>query len=175
MTPGFLRLVLVLAVVCVLAALVLGMRRGWRSRAARQAWIPRPADAPHLADPAAGPFAVQYVATTMTGDWLDRVVVHGMGHRGRAVAAVHEQGVLVQRTGEPDLFIPAVDISSVRLDRGLAQRVFEAGGLVVISWRLGPASLDTGLRGDDAQSHLGLAQAVGELASGAGSAAGGNR
>lgn len=173
MTPGLVRLLLVLGVLCVIALLVLGMLRGWRARGRRQDWIPQPGEPPRLGEPVAGPFPVQYVATTLAGDWLDRVVVHGLGRRGRGTASVHESGVLVERVGEGTLFIPAQGISEVRLDRGLAQRVFEAGGLVVITWQLGPAVLDTGLRGDDAASHLGLARAVGELASSAGATTGG--
>jgi hypothetical protein len=45
--------------------------------------------------------------------------------------------------------IPAADLLGVRRDRGIAQKVREPDGIVVISWRLGAVELDTGIRPDD--------------------------
>lgn len=149
----------------VLAVIVLGllqMRRGWLARQGRQSHLPAPVAAPEgLGMPA--PVHGLYVATTMAGDLLDRVVVHGLGNRGRAALVVAGAGVLLQRTGEPQLWIPRNDLVSVRLGSGQAQKAVEAGGLILITWRLGDQRVETGFRADDAEQHIATASALSAL------------
>jgi hypothetical protein len=87
-----------------------------------------------------------YVGTTVAGDWLDRVVVHGLGRRSPAQVEVAGAGVLVGRAPESDLFVPARALLDARLDRALGGRVVEPGGLVVVTWEHGGRRLDTGVR-----------------------------
>lgn len=120
---------------------------GWRGRRRRQAGVVAPATTPeHLGEPVVGPLEAVYVSSTRAGDWLDRVVVHGLGERSAATVAVHPEGVLVARTGAPDLWVPAGSLDDVRRDRGAAGKFVDAEGLVVLTWRLGDDALDTYLR-----------------------------
>ncbi len=159
------RLLLTVLVLAVIGLGVWGMRHGWRARQARQADIPAPAPPPAdvLADGSDAGVAGQYVATTTAGDLLDRLVVHGLGHRGRAVLRAGDAGVLIQRVGETDLWIPREDLRAVRLGSGQAQRAFEAGGLILITWQLGDRDVDTGFRADDPDQHIATASALSAL------------
>ena len=161
-----------LVALAVLVALGL-MLKGWRGRAERQAELPVPSDAPlpgGAAPPAEGPAAAapvrlgplpgRYLATTTSGSWLDRVVVHGLGAPSRAELTVRDDGVLLTRTGARDLFVPREDLADAHLDRGIAGAVYEDGGLVVLTWRLGDQLLDTGFRADQPDRH---AEVVGSV------------
>jgi hypothetical protein len=156
------RLLLTLTVVAVVALGVWGMRRGWRARGSRQADLPAP---PPVPDAAADASLVPgtYVATTTEGDLLDRIVAHGLGHRGRAGIAILPDGVLVRRTGEVPLWIPRESLRGVRLGSGQAQKAYEAGGLILIAWQLGDRRVETGFRCDDAQAHVATARALSDL------------
>ena len=159
------RLALTAVVLGVIGLAVWGMLRGWRAREARQADIPTPPTPPSevLAEGSAPGVAGQYVATTTSGDLLDRIVAHGLGHRGRAVLRAGEQGVLIQRVGEVDLWIPRTDLRAVRLGSGQAQKAFEAGGLILITWQLGGRVVDTGFRADDPELHITTAETLSAL------------
>jgi hypothetical protein len=159
------RLVLTAAVLAVIGLAIWGMWHGWRAREARQADIPAPTPPPAdaLAEGSDAGVAGQYVATTVSGDLLDRVVAHGLGHRGRAVLRAGDTGVLLQRVGEVDLWIPQADLRAVRLGSGQAQRSFEAGGLILITWLLGDREVDTGFRADDPDQHVATASALSAL------------
>ncbi len=161
------RLLLTAAVLTLIVLGVWGMRRGWRARAERQGDLAAPTPPP--ADASAGPaVAGQYVATTTAGDLLDRIVVHGLGNRGRADLYVRTEGVLVDRVGEPPLWIPAESLRDVRLGSGQAQRAFEAGGLILITWQLGDREVDTGFRADDADAHVATARTLSSMIQNAG-------
>jgi hypothetical protein len=156
------RLALTAAVIALIGLGLWGMRRGWRARAARQADLPAPAPIPEGV-PGDGGVAGLYVATTTADDLLDRIVVHGLGHRGRAALLVHPAGVRIARTGEPDLWIPVEQLRAVRLGTGQAQKAFEAGGVILIRWQLGPREVETGFRADDPQQHIDTASALSAL------------
>lgn len=155
------RLLLTLAVLAIIALGLWGMRRGWQARAARQADVAAPSEPP--GDPAGAPVPGMYVATTRAGDLLDRIVVHGLGHRGRAELQLDPRGVLIRRTGESAVWIPAADLRDVRLGSGQAQKAYEAGGLILIRWALGATEVETGFRADDPDQHLTTASALSAL------------
>uniref|UniRef100_UPI001012A9E6 PH-like domain-containing protein n=1 Tax=Cellulomonas endophytica TaxID=2494735 RepID=UPI001012A9E6 len=144
----------VLVVVAVLLALLAlrAMRSGWRTRTTRtEALGVAPAAVP--ADLGAARTAAAeatYVGTTTQGRWLDRVTAHGLGVRSPATVQVHDAGVLVERRGAPDLFLPADRLLVVTTGPGLAGKVVGREGLVLLDWRAadGPdaAALTTGLR-----------------------------
>ena len=148
------RLALTATVVVVVLLAVWGMRRGWLARLARQSDV-----APLPPVPATGPAAVlgplpgRYFSTTAAADWLDRIAVHGLGVRSAVEVSVRPDGVLLDRAGAPDVFIPAADLTEVRLDRAIAGAAYEAGGLVVFRWQLGDRLLDTGIRLTDPDLH----------------------
>lgn len=148
---------------CVLLFLAVAalMLRGWRRRAQRQADVPALPEPPpgFGADPSVRLDGV-YVTTTTEGDWLDRVVVHGLGARSRAEVTVEASGVLFTREGAPEVFVPAATVAGVRLDRGMAGKFTERDGLVVLTWTHHGHRFDTGFRPDEAQRRDELLDAV---------------
>lgn len=176
MTDTQLRALLTVAVALSAVGLLLLMLRGWRRRGRRQADLPIPSDSPlpgvtdAPADPPEqdapvrlGPVPGRYLATTASGDWLDRIVVHGLGVPSRAEVTVRDDGVLVTRTGARDVFVPGPDVRGARRDRAIAGAVYEDGGLVVLTWLLGDQELDTGFRADHPETHEGLVTALSGL------------
>ncbi len=125
-----------------------------------------------------GPLEAVYVSTTLHGDWLARVGAHGLGDRSRALVSVHDGGsghdnapgydggVLVERDGADDLWLPVGSIRSAGLAPGMAGKYVGADGLVVLTWAVPeadgvPAALvDTGLRTRRAEDRGGLVDAV---------------
>jgi hypothetical protein len=76
---------------------------------------------------------------------------------------VLDGGVLVERVGEADLWIPRESLLEVRLGSGQAQKAYEAGGLILVAWQLGDRAVETGFRADDPDQHVGAARALSEL------------
>ncbi|PZR52764.1 hypothetical protein DNL40_10350 [Xylanimonas oleitrophica] len=115
--------------------------------------VPAPPAAPSdLGALRLGPLEATYVSTTLAGDWLARVGAHGLGDRASATVSVHDAGVLVQRAGADNLFLPATALRDAGLAPGMAGKYVGADGLVVLTW-LAPSDghvravdLDTGLR-----------------------------
>jgi hypothetical protein len=170
------RTLLTLLVVLAAVAAVALMRRGWRRRAQRQADLPAPsvvalpgtsakpaAEPPSEATVRRGPVAGRYLATTASGDWLDRIVVHGLGVPSQAAITVRDDGILVERTGARDVFVPGEDLVEVQLGRAIAGAVYEEGGLLVLTWRLGDRVLDTGFRAGRVDEHAELVDAIAPL------------
>jgi len=81
----------------------------------------------------------------------------------RSMMPSNDAGVLIERRGAADLFVPAESIVDARLAPGLAGKVVGAGGLLVIRWRVGGEAtangwsggyeLDSGLRADDKSAY----------------------
>lgn len=137
----------VLAVVVVVPLVWWLMWLGWRGRVRRQEHLEALPGVP--AGFTAGPVddvEAVYVATTLAGQPLERVAAHGLGVRSAAVLRVGHDGVLVQRRAEHDVFIARTALRGVRLERGMVGKFVEREGLVVLTWSLGDAMLDTGLR-----------------------------
>lgn len=160
------RIGLVLVVLAILALATWGMRVGWHRRAGAHADLPAPPDVP--ADPGAtlaGPFGGRYLGTTVAGDWLDRVVAHGLGTPSRVQLTVHAEGVVLARGAAPDVFVPRAELVGARLDKGAAGQAFEDDGVLVLTWRLGARTLDTGVRLTGPDRHAPVVAAVGRLLS----------
>ena len=87
-----------------------------------------------------------YVATTFSERPLERVIAHGLAHRGHARLAVTGAGVEVSRVGEFGFLIPTADVIEVSLGSAVIDRAVEKEGLVVIKWRLGAVELQTHFR-----------------------------
>ncbi|MGH8869282.1 MAG: hypothetical protein ACRDYU_14985 [Actinomycetes bacterium] len=159
------RLALTGLVLLAVAVVFLLMWRGWQHRAARQGDVPALPGVPGDLGPIlAGPDEGVYVCTTRAGDWLDRVVRHGLGVRSRAVLTVAAEGVLLARTGAPDLFVPGDRLLGARTDRGMAGKVVTGDGLLVLTWEHGGVRLDTGFRAREVARHGDLVDAARTLA-----------
>ena len=157
------RLALTLLMVAVVALAVYGMWHGWRGRGRRQAFLPELPTLPDDPGPAVAAAEGRYVGTVFAPDWLDRVVARGLGAPGRACATVSAAGLLIDRDGEPPIFIPLAAIDSVASGRGLAAHVAERDGLLVVTWRLGDSLLATAFRADLTAEQSALVSALAAL------------
>lgn len=157
------RLLLTVILVVVVGLAVFGMWWGWRSRGRRQSDIADPAQPPVELGPVLAQAEGRYVGASRAGDWLDRVVVHSLGVPSRAGVSVHPTGVLIARTGAPEIFLPVADLTSVRTDRGVAGSVVERDGMIVFGWHIGGAELECGFRGDHTAAHASVLNAAAGL------------
>jgi hypothetical protein len=144
-----------LPVVILLAVLLLayaGMWRGWRHRGRRHD-LPELVPAPPVADlPQAKQQAgARYFGTTVSGDWLDRVVARGLGARSSCRLSLSPEGLDVIRLAG-SFRIPAQALRGARHDQGIAGKVVPPHGLLVVTWQHGEYLLDTGFRFTDKSS-----------------------
>jgi hypothetical protein len=147
------RALLVLLCLAFVALCLLGMRRGWRNRLARQADLPALPALPRELGPAQLSSTGLYVGSTFAGSWQDRVLHGHLGDRADATASLHEAGLLVTRQGGAEVFVPRELWRQARLAPGLAGTVVGEGGLLVLRWQLGPELIDTGFRADDKSTY----------------------
>ncbi len=147
------RFLLTVGLILVIALSAWGLLVGWRHRAQRQSGVadlpPAPVD---LGDELIEPLTGLYVSSTPTGSWQDRIVAHGLGRRAAATLHLSPLGVLIERVGESEIFVPVDDLVAVGTAPGIAGKVMGMpDGILVITWRLGDLSIDSGLRLDDLQ------------------------
>lgn len=148
---------LTLTIIAVVFAL---MFWGWRGRLKRQGTVGELPEVPQgLGEPVMS-VPGQYVVTTASGDWLDRLAVHGLGVRTPAVVSIYAQAVVIERRGAQDLFIAQDALTEITTQAGMAGKFVERDGLVVIAWRLGETSVDTGFRTTDAGAKRPLLEAL---------------
>jgi hypothetical protein len=158
------RLLLTAAVVGVIALAAWGMWRGWRRRSERESEQIAPlASIPDNLTPATLQVSGSYVGTVRHGNWMVRLLAHGLGAPGAAVASVHTEGVLFDREGQEPLFIPTTAMTEVTTGRGLAGTVREKDGIAVIGWQWGEEDLDTGFRSPDAPAQQAFLTSTVEL------------
>ncbi|RLU84943.1 hypothetical protein CTZ27_26695 [Streptomyces griseocarneus] len=136
------------------------MREGWKWRGTLQGDLPELPQAPEGQGEARLTMAGRYHGSTTAGQWLDRIVAHGLGTRSRAELTLTEQGVTVVRPGAQDFFIPADRVRGARLDKGIAGKVLTEGGLLVITWVHGDREIDSGFRSDRAAEHPAWVEAL---------------
>ncbi len=121
---------------------------GWRRRLRKHPGLAALPVVPELSDDATV-LGGKYVATTAAEDPFDRIASRGLAFRGNALVGVHPSGVLIERTGETDLWIPREDLLAVDRATWTIDRVVERGGLQRLRWRLGDREVDTYLRMDE--------------------------
>ena len=83
------------------------MRQGWKWRGTLQGDLPELPAAPDGA--AARPLLTltgRYHGSTTAGQWLDRIVAHGLGTRSRAELTLTDAGLDVVRPGATGLLRP---------------------------------------------------------------------
>ena len=139
-----------LVVVVLIGLVIRRMLRGWRNRADRQAeLIGALPPIPDLVGQAVvAPTRGLYIGSTLAPNWLDRVTAGDLGYRCKAVLTRYPEGILLERLGAAEIFMPAASIAGVRVERALAGKV--APAILVIRWRLPSGTeIDTGFRGDD--------------------------
>ena len=117
--------------------------RSWVSKMRRQDQL---IQAPQLLEFSTVGETTQYVATVFAGRPLDRVLGHGLAHRGNATVLVSPDGVAVYRTGETSFLIPAKDVIGISQESTVIDRAVETDGMIAIAWKLGDNELQTYLR-----------------------------
>ncbi|WP_354643563.1 hypothetical protein [Kitasatospora camelliae] len=135
------------------------MRQGWNWRRTLQSGLPPLPAVPADAGPAILETSGRYHGSTTAGNWLDRVVAHGLGNRSRADLTLTERGLLVLRPGDTDLWIPAQALTGARQDSGIAGKVVPAG-ILVVTWTLDGTAIDSGVRADHPDEHAAWVEAV---------------
>jgi hypothetical protein len=130
------------------------MREGWKWRGTLQSDLPELPSAPQEQGSATMTMSGRYHGSTTAGQWLDRIVAHGLGTRSRVELTLTDAGLDVVRPGATDFFVPAAQLRGVRLDKGIAGKVLTEGGLLVVTWALGDKLIDSGFRSDRAAEHL---------------------
>ncbi|MFH8451688.1 hypothetical protein ACH4CD_20940 [Streptomyces fungicidicus] len=129
------------------------MREGWKWRGTLQGDLPELHAAPDDPGPARLTMSGRYHGSTTAGQWLDRIVAHGLGTRSRAELTLTDAGLDVVRPGAGDFFVPARALRGARLDKGIAGKVLTEGGLLVVTWAHGERLIDSGFRSDSAAEH----------------------
>ena len=141
------KLVPTLLTILIVAVLFASIWWGWRGRVRRQSGVATPIQAPQdLLQRATARVDGMYVVTTYTAQPLERIAAHGLGVRTNAEAIVAADGILLNRQGAPDLFIPRQDLRAVSTASGMVGKFVERDGLVVLTWDLGDTRVDTGFR-----------------------------
>ncbi|MEU3899269.1 hypothetical protein [Streptomyces sp. NPDC045251] len=129
------------------------MREGWKWRGTLQGDLPELPSAPDAPGPAKLTLSGRYHGSTTAGQWLDRIVAHGLGTRSRVELTLTDAGLDVVRPGADDFFVPVAALREARLDKGIAGKVLTEGGLLVVTWEHGDKLIDSGFRSDHAAEH----------------------
>lgn len=129
------------------------MREGWKWRGTLQGDVPELPTAPEDPGEAKLTMSGRYHGSTTAGQWLDRIVAHGLGTRSRVELTLTEAGLDVVRPGATDFFIPAGALREALLGKGIAGKVLSEGGLLVVTWAHGDRLIDSGFRSDHAAEH----------------------
>ncbi|WP_406256835.1 hypothetical protein [Streptomyces nigra] len=139
------------------------MREGWKWRGTLQGDLPVLPSAPDDPGPARLSMSGRYHGSTTAGQWLDRIVAHGLGTRSRAELTLTDAGLDVVRPGAADFFVPADRLRGARLDKGIAGKVLTEGGLLVVTWAHGDRLIDSGFRSDHAAEHTAWVDALNSM------------
>jgi hypothetical protein len=129
------------------------MREGWKWRGTLQGDLPELPSAPDEPGEARLTMSGRYHGSTTAGQWLDRIVAHGLGTRSRVELTLSDEGLDVVRPGATDFFVPLETLREARLDKGIAGKVLSEGGLLVVTWAHGERLIDSGFRSDRAAEH----------------------
>ena len=135
------------------------MRQGWKWRGVLQSDLPALPPAPDDPGPALLTAKGRYHGTTTAGNWLDRIVAHGLGDCSLVELTLTEQGLRAHRPGTDDLWIPAAALTGARTDSAIAGKVIPSG-LLVVSWAHGGVRLDSGFRADHPGVHRAWVAAI---------------
>ncbi|MEV6396587.1 hypothetical protein AB0M39_17690 [Streptomyces sp. NPDC051907] len=139
------------------------MRQGWKWRGSLQSDLPELPTLPKTPGAPVLELTGRYHGSTTAGQWLDRIVAHGLGVRSRVELTLTDEGVAVVRPGAQDFFIPRDRLREARLDKGIAGKVLAEGGLLVLTWAHGDQLIDSGFRSDHAAEHTAWVDAISNI------------
>ncbi|MEU6680634.1 hypothetical protein [Streptomyces sp. NPDC046925] len=139
------------------------MREGWKWRGTLQGDLPPLPVVPDDAAPAKLELTGRYHGSTTAGQWLDRIVAHGLGTRSRVELTLTDAGLSVVRPGAVDFHVPAGQLREARLDKGIAGKVLAEGGLLIVTWEHGEKLIDSGFRSDHAAEQAEWVEAINNM------------
>ncbi|MFJ4694706.1 hypothetical protein [Streptomyces sp. NPDC088766] len=142
------------------------MREGWKWRGTLQGDLPELPAAPSEpggARPTVLSMSGRYHGSTTAGQWLDRIVAHGLGTRSRVQLTLTDAGLHVVRPGANDFFVPAGALREAVLGKGIAGKVLTEGGLLLVTWEHGGTLIDSGFRSDHAAEHTEWVEAINSM------------
>ncbi|KOG32262.1 PH-like domain-containing protein [Streptomyces resistomycificus] len=139
------------------------MREGWKWRGTLQGDLPELSAAPEEPGEARLTMSGRYHGSTTAGQWLDRIVAHGLGTRSRVELTLTDAGLDVVRPGAADFFVPREVLREARLDKGIAGKVLTEGGLLIVTWAHGERLIDSGFRSDHAAEHNEWVEAINSM------------
>ncbi|WP_371568845.1 MULTISPECIES: PH-like domain-containing protein [Streptomyces] len=139
------------------------MREGWKWRGTLQGDLPELPTAPDAPGPVRLGMSGRYHGSTTAGQWLDRIVAHGLGARSRVELTLTDAGLDVVRPGATDFFIPREALREAVLGKGIAGKVLTEGGLLVVTWAHGERLIDSGFRSDHAAEHTDWVDAINSM------------
>lgn len=96
-----------------------------------------------------------YVSTVFSTKPLERLVSHGLLHRGKANLVLRTDGIQVHRVGETSFAIRDSSITDVSRASATIDRSVEQAGLLAVTWMLGDTEVTTNFRlnaADDTQT-----------------------
>ena len=139
--------IMAILVTALIAFLVILAFRAWRARAnAHETAFSAPAE--WLEHPSGGRqwTNIQYVATSVLGEPLNRVTAYGLGPRGFGKITISLDGLLIERNGERPLGIPTSQLAAVSRATATIDRGVETDGLIQIDWQQDGYGLSTFIR-----------------------------
>ncbi|AYC42710.1 MULTISPECIES: PH-like domain-containing protein [Streptomyces] len=139
------------------------MREGWKWRGTLQGDLPELPTAPDDPGPARLTMSGRYHGSTTAGQWLDRIVAHGLGTRSRVELTLTDAGLDVVRPGATDFFVPRAALREAVLGKGIAGKVLTEGGLLLVTWAHGERLIDSGFRSDRAAEHTEWVDAINSM------------
>ncbi|MEU0946067.1 hypothetical protein ABZ379_25355 [Streptomyces canus] len=139
------------------------MREGWKWRGTLQGDLPELPAVPEEPGPARLSMSGRYHGSTTAGQWLDRIVAHGLGTRSRVELTLTDAGLDVVRPGATDFFVPREALREAVLGKGIAGKVLTEGGLLVVTWAHGERLIDSGFRSDHAAEHPDWVDAINSM------------
>lgn len=147
------RIGLTLLFIGIVALIYFAMDKNWKAKAKRDQELKQPSGIEgriplHV-------YEGKYIATTFANDWLKRVHINTLAFPSEATLQIFNDGVGITLKSE-DLFIPFEHMSSIESINALAGKVFEADGLIGITWKLGSTPVVTGFRTLNALDHISI-------------------
>ncbi|WP_343245925.1 hypothetical protein [Streptomyces sp. SID5785] len=139
------------------------MRQGWKWRGTLQGDLPPLPQSPEAPGAPRLTLSGRYHGSTTAGQWLDRIVAHGLGTRSRVELTLTDAGLVVERPGASDFFVPVTALCEARLDKGIAGKVLTEGGLLIVTWAHGDKLIDSGFRSDHAAEQAAWVTALNDM------------
>ena len=158
--------IMAVLVTAVILFFVVVAYRAWKNRSnAQEAQFSAPLE--WLEHPSGGRqwTNVQYVATTLQGQPLERVSAHGLGARGFGKITVSLDGVLIERNGERAIGVPFAQLQSVSKSTATIDRTVEKDGLIQLDWQQDGFGLSTYLRATSGETRKQLFEKLTEILS----------